>query len=1084
MAQSATSTSLAISSGGSPVTSVKEVTAVTLTATVVAGSTPVTRGQVEFCDAAPPHCSDIHLMGTAQLTAAGTAVLTYYPPVGAHTYQAVFVGTNSARTSSGSAPLQVSLYAPSYTEITYPYFLAAGTYSLDVMVTGSAGSTPTGTVSILDTANGNYVLGTATLMPGGGSSGGGDGFAPYVHSTTSGTGYAAVGDFNGDGKKDLAVGTYQGSSVSVMLGSGSGTFSAGQNLSVGPTPNSIAVADFDGDGKQDLVVSNYGSYNSCIYPSVPPPPVAPQPCPQTWLSYPVLDPVTSQGSVTILMGKGDGTFTAKALPALLNPAPTFVATGDFNGDGIPDLAVTNATTTTGTAVNTVVILLGNGDGTFTLKSNLPVGNKPVGAVTADFNHDGAVDLVVANMNDSTLTVLLGNGDGTFRAPVTIPSTSKSEDPTVLSVADFDGDGNLDLAVAHGGSFGVNDLSVPGSIAILLGNGDGTFHAVPEVTTRFHLNTMDVGDFNADGKPDLVISDYFGEQLVMLGNGDGTFGAPTAPTTGGFPMAVEVGDFNGDGVADIASPSYLVLDTSSPLRVSWVDVLLSLGGAPASVLTATTTVSNFFVVGTGNHNVVASYSGDSINAPSVSAVEGLTAQPEPTTVALSANPSTSNYGQAVMLTAVVTPSTAQNHTATGTVTFTLGNTVVGTSSLVGGVATFQTSSLPAGANSLTATYSGDQNFGPSTGTTTANVNGAATTVVLTVAPNPAIVGQTVTLSAAVIGVGLSSTPTGLVTFYNGATSLGQVAVDANGHASTTLTGLAFGSYAITAAYSGDAAFYPSTSPATTLVVGGYASVTTLTAAPNPAGFGQPMTMTASVTGVGSTSIAAGAVTFYDGVAKIGSGTLDVTGRASATTSVLALGVHSLTAVYGGSAIYSSSTSTAVQETVETPGFTVTLSNPSVTLATYHHTTTGVTLASAGDFSDQLTLKCGNAPVDVTCIFTPAPASLVANGSATVSFYIDTDSIVGGDTLNGPLTSPLLLMSPFGLVALLGWRRRRGLRVWVVLAVVALGVASGGCGGSTITAVPSTPPGVYTISVTGTGATSGITRSAQLTLTVTR
>lgn len=1084
VAQSATSTTLAITSGGVAVATVKEETVVTLTAAVVAGSTPVTRGVVEFCDAAPPHCSDIHLLGTAQLTAGGTAVLSFFPAAGTHTYEAVFVGTNSARTSSASATLMVTPFYPTFTLITYPYFLGAGTYSLDVSVTGTGGtSPPTGTVSILDTANGNYVLGTATLMPGGGSTGGtSSGFANYLASSPSNTGYAAVADFNGDGKADLAVANYLGNNVLVMLGSGSGTFSAGQSLTTGATPVSIAVADFNGDGKPDMAVVNFGGYNVAAVPPPPPPPPLPPPPP--WFVDPILDAPTTQGSVAILMGNGDGTFAAKSLPISLNPAPTFVVAADFNGDGIPDLAVTNSSFS-GTVLNAVNIFLGVGDGSFTQKTSVSTGGRPICAVMGDFNGDGFVDLVVGNADSSTLTVLLGNGDGTFRPPMTIPSTSISATPTAIVAGDFNGDGILDLAVTNYGSPGYDDFSIPDSLTILLGKGDGTFRKESETLGHSHLNSIAVGDFNADGKADLVVSDYLGVQEVMLGNEDGTFAAPIAPATAGYAMAVVTGDFNGDGVSDIASPSY------SP---NVLDVLIAEPGSQTNTATATTTVSDFFVVGTGNHNVVASYSGDSTYAPSVSATEGLFAQPEPTMVALTSNPATSNYGQQVTLTAVIAPITAQNHSATGTVKFTFGNTVVGTSPIVGGVATFNTSLLPAGVDSVTATYSGDTNFASSSVSTTETVNGSASATVLTVAPNPALVGQTVTLSAAVVGVSFSTTPTGSVTFYNGTTSLGQVALDAAGQAKTTLAGLPFGSYTITAVYSGDTAFYTSTSPLVTLVVAGYVSATTITAAPNPAGLGQPLALTAGVTGIGSATIATGVVTFYDGASKLGQGTLDASGHASVTTSALALGTHSLTAVYGGSAIYSASTSAAFQETVQTPGFTVTLASPTLTLATYHHLTTSVTLASAGDFSDKLTLSCGNAPANVTCIFTPTAVALTANGLATVSFYIDTDSIIGGDARNdgtpvrdGRHGLPMhlaLLLSPMGLFAAFAARRRRRVSVWMLAVIsVSLALAVGGCGGSIITPVPSTAPGVYAIAVTATGATSGITHAAQLTLTVT-
>lgn len=180
-------------------------------------------------------------------------------------------------------------------------------------------------------------------------------------------------------------------------------------------------------------------------------------------------------------------------------------------------------------------------------------------------------------------------------------------------------------------------------------------------------------------------------------------------------------------------------------------------------------------------------------------------------------------------------------------------------------------------------------------------------------------------------------------------------------------------------------------------------------------------------------------------------------------------------------------------MQTPGFTVTLANPSLTLATYHHLTTSVTLASAGNFSDTLTMSCANAPVDTTCVFTPNPATLTANGSTTVSFYLDTDSIVGGDARGGGARASnephaafmsFALLLPLGLLTGLAARSRRRVHAWMFAFLLGgLALAISGCGSSIITPVPSTAPGVYAIAITATGASSGVTHAAQLTLTVT-
>ena len=162
----ATTTTLALTSGGSPVTTVTSGSVVTLTATVKAGSTPVKPGRVNFCDATAAYCTDIHLLGTAQLTSAGTAALKFRPGIGSHSYKAVFVGTNNdAASSSSASALTVTGKYP--TTATIAQSGSAGNYTLTATVAGSVDqpglASPTGTVSFLDTSNGNSVLGTAAL---------------------------------------------------------------------------------------------------------------------------------------------------------------------------------------------------------------------------------------------------------------------------------------------------------------------------------------------------------------------------------------------------------------------------------------------------------------------------------------------------------------------------------------------------------------------------------------------------------------------------------------------------------------------------------------------------------------------------------------------------------------------------------------------------------------------------------------------------------------------------------------------------------------------------------------------------------
>jgi hypothetical protein len=312
----------------------------------------------------------------------------------------------------------------------------------------------------------------------------------------------AVGDFNGDGKLDLAVVDYDTGVVCILLGNGDGTFRPQVQYAAGTFPRAVAVGDFNGDGKLDLVVANSGGNN-----------------------------------VSVLLGNGDGTFKA-AVNYSTGSSPGSVAVADFNGDGKLDLAVANS------GSNNVSVLLGNGDGTFQAAVNYPTSAQPSSVAVGDFNRDGKLDLVTANGSSNNVSVLLGNGDGTFKPHVDYPVAA---DAASVTIADFNDDGKLDLAVA---------TTCCGSgltgVSILLGNGDGTFQAQVDYATGDDAFSTVVGDFNGDGKLDIAVASYSSANVsVLLGNGDGTFQTHVDYSTAGQPTWVAVGDFNRDGRLDLA-----------------------------------------------------------------------------------------------------------------------------------------------------------------------------------------------------------------------------------------------------------------------------------------------------------------------------------------------------------------------------------------------------------------------------------------------------------------------------------------------------------------------------------------------------
>jgi hypothetical protein len=417
----------------------------------------------------------------------------------------------------------------------------------------------------------------------------GNGDGTFQNQVTYAVGSSPValvaGDFNGDGRTDLAVADYgslddngnpiSGSSVSVLLGNGDGTFQNQVTYAVETGPVALVAADFNDDGRTDLAVANLfnsvvsvllGNGDGTFQNEVP----------YTVGSYPLAlvagefngDGRTdlavanaNSNDVSVLLGNGDGTFQNQ-VPYAVGSSPADLVAGDFNGDGRTDLAVANAFS------NTVSVLLGNGDGTFQNQVTYAVGSGPVALVAGDFNGDGRTDLAVANYDDSDMSVLLGNGDGTFQHQLTYPVGSS---PVALVAGDFNGDGRTDLAVTNAGSLDSHGNLIPGTstVSVLLGNGDGTFQHQVTYAVGNAPSALVAGDFNGDGRTDLAVANADSNTVsVLLGNGDGTFENQVTYAVGNGPAALVAGDFNGDGRTDLAVANYDDNDVS---------VMLSLNG---------------------------------------------------------------------------------------------------------------------------------------------------------------------------------------------------------------------------------------------------------------------------------------------------------------------------------------------------------------------------------------------------------------------------------------------------------------------------------------------------------------------------
>jgi len=233
---------------------------------------------------------------------------------------------------------------------------------------------------------------------------------------------------------------------------------------------------------------------------------------------------------------------------LVSQSPISVAVGDFNGDGIRDLAVTNS--------DSVSVLLGNGDGTFQTARNITLGHVSQ-VVASDLNADGKDDLAVTDGSSTSqyISILLSNGDGTFQTPIHIGTVSATI-YTGLAAGDLNADGKIDLVALNWAN-----TAGPGSLAVFLGNGDGTFGSPADFSVANKPESIVLADFNGDGKPDLAVGSAAGTISTLLGNGDGTFGSAQTIPGGSGAYQLATADLNLDGKVDLvvaAGTTILVL----------------------------------------------------------------------------------------------------------------------------------------------------------------------------------------------------------------------------------------------------------------------------------------------------------------------------------------------------------------------------------------------------------------------------------------------------------------------------------------------------------------------------------------------
>lgn len=446
----------------------------------------------------------------------------------------------------------------------------------------------------------------------------------------------------------------------------------------------------------------------------------------------------TNGTVGVLLGNGDGTFQAAVTYSSGGYGAESVAVADVNGDGNPDVVVVSDCPTYPCPLQnipngTVGVLLGNGDGTFRAAVTYDSGGSTAHAVAVlDLNGDGKLDIVVANEcpnnvdctnglgSPGTMGVLLGNGDGTFQAAVTYDSGGTLAWAVV--VVDVNGDGKPDILVANCNS-GCGGSNQNGTVGVLLGNGDGTFQAAISYDAGgVWARSLAVADLNGDGKPDIVVTNNFPGLGVLLGNGDGTFQTAVTYNSGGFlANSVAVADVNEDSKPDIVVANFCADQNNCGDAIA--DIVLGNGdGTFQAALSYDAGGEDF---GLGPNIAVADLNGD------------------------------------------------------GKPDIVVANNCVGT-----------------GCNGALGVL--------------ISTGGYATTTGFASSPNPSTFGQAVTFTATVTHQG-AGTPTGTVSFFDGTTNLGSSSLNGTGVATLTTSALMAATHNVSAVYNGDANFAPSTSP---------------------------------------------------------------------------------------------------------------------------------------------------------------------------------------------------------------------------------------------------------------------------------
>jgi hypothetical protein len=475
----------------------------------------------------------------------------------------------------------------------------------------------------------------------------------------------------------------------------------------GHNPYSVAIADLNGDHNLDMVIANQGNY--------------------------------TEGSISVLLGNGDGTFQPATLYDGGSQLTYSVAVADVNGDGKPDIVAGESCDGTDCTKGGIGVFLGNGDGTFQPVIIYPLKSAAYfGAHVAvgDLNGDGKIDVAVSMAGDvccraGVVDVLLGKSNGSFQKAKEY-LTGGYNGPGSLAIGDVNGDGIPDLVVANYCGTNCSFPPTTGAVGVLLGNGDGTFqNAVAYPSGGQGSTGVAIADMNRDGYPDLLVTSCGsqacgpgspgGTVAVLLNNGDGTFSAAKGYPAQTSPFSVVAADVNNDGKLDVivsnwGTSNFAVNDGAVTILLGTGNGRLAPGATYPSGGAESPSVAVADLNGDGKIDLALACIDDSLMG--TQGVVGIllndsAVPPQKTTTTVTTSGSPSRVGQAVTFTAsVIAKSGAVPHS--GLVTFFDGKNQLATVPLSGGIATYTTSALTAKTHTIKAAYAGDANFKPSSG----------------------------------------------------------------------------------------------------------------------------------------------------------------------------------------------------------------------------------------------------------------------------------------------------------------------------------------------------------------------------------